>query len=136
MELDHGHKSGHVWGPCWWRIPNLGILTRKKHSQERAGFSGALTGWFLFPRGRLTSTSFFYLWRSSYPYAPIVSWWSSCPMATACLHGFRAGALALWRSSHPMAIVCPHGNAWTSERRVCSISGCYYGRHTLISGEN
>jgi len=53
MEWGHGHKWnaswprmewGHAWGPCWWRILNLGILTSQKHSQERAGFSGALTG--------------------------------------------------------------------------------------------
>ena len=44
MEWGHGHKWGHAWGPYWWRILNLSILTSQKHSQERARFLGALTG--------------------------------------------------------------------------------------------
>jgi hypothetical protein len=33
--MRHDHKWGHAWGPCWWRILNLGILTSQKYSQER-----------------------------------------------------------------------------------------------------
>jgi len=44
MAISGAIHGGHAWGPYWWRILNLGILTSQKHSQERAGFSGALTG--------------------------------------------------------------------------------------------
>jgi len=42
MAISGAMHGGHAWGPCWWRILNLGILTSQKHSQERVRFSGAL----------------------------------------------------------------------------------------------